>query len=154
MQNLFFKTKTSNSAVYRPDERFNVYQGVNPERLTKAFNNIFLLYWECTPHKYNQDVPIILVSVNDDKTANFSYIDGNPDDLASVKGCSCWYTVDHDGFAHVREFNEILDLKNVVHVNAISATIIRDIFGDFDIPEASQKFINNLLEESKKRKEN
>ena len=45
-------------------------------------------------------------------------------------------------------------MKNVVHVNAIAATIIRDIFGDFDIPEASQKFINNLLEESKKRKEN
>ena len=154
MKNLFFKNSKVASHNYATDNKWSLFKGVSPEDLVKNFNNIFLLYWECTPHKYNQNVPIILVSINDDKTANFSYINGDPDDLASVKGCSCWYTVDHDGFAHVKEFNEILDMKNVVHVNAIAATIIRDIFGDFDIPKASQKFINNLLEESKKRKEN
>ena len=154
MQNLFFKNKTLNSGVYRPDERYNVYQGVNPENLTKAFNNIFLLYWECTPFKEEHKVPTMLMSINDDETANFSYIDGDPDDLESVKGCSCWYKVDHDGYAHVKEFNEVLDIKNAVHINAIAATIIRDIFGDFDIAEAGQIFIKNLLEESNKRKEN
>ena len=154
MQNLFFKTKTSNSAVYRSDERFNVYKGVNPERLTKAFNNIFLLYWECTPFKDEHKVPTMLMSINDDKTANFSYVYGDPDDLESVKGCSCWYTVDHEGYAHVKEFNEVLDLKNAVHINAIAATIVRDIFGNFDMAEAGQIFINNMLKESKKRKEN
>jgi hypothetical protein len=154
MQNLFFKIKTLNSDVYRPDERFNIYQGVNPESLTKAFNNIFILYWECTPFAEEHKLPTILMSINNDKTANFSYVDGDPNDLESVKGCSCWYTVDHDGFAHVKEFNEILDMKNMVHVNAIAATIIRDIFGDFDMAEAGQKFINNMLQESQKRNQN
>ena len=92
------------------------------------------------------------MSINDDKTANFSYVDGDPDDLASVKGCSCWYTVDHDGYAHVKEFNEVLDLKNAVHINAIAANIIRHIFGNFDVAKAGEIFINNMLEESKKRK--
>jgi len=45
-------------------------------------------------------------------------------------------------------------LKNAVHINAIAATIIRDIFGNFDMAEAGQIFINNMLKESKKRKEN
>ena len=154
MQNLFFKTKTLNSDVYRTDKRFNVYQGVNPESLTKAFNNIFILYWECTPFAEKHKLPTILMSINDDKTANFSYVEGDPNDLESVKGCSCWYTVDHDGYAHVKEFNEVLDLKNAVHINAIAATIIRDIFGDFDMAEVGQKFINNMLKESHKRNEN
>ena len=154
MQNLFFKTKTLNSDVYRPDERFNVYQGVDPESLAKAFNNIFILYWECTPFAEEHKLPTILMSINDDKTSNFSYVDGDPNDLESVKGCSCWYTVDHNGYAHVKEFNEVLDLKNAVHINAIAATIIRDIFGDFDMAEAGQKFINNMLQESHKRNEN
>jgi hypothetical protein len=148
------KINTLNSDVYRPDERFNIYQGVNPESLTKAFNNIFILYWECTPFAEEHKLPTILMSINNDKTANFSYVDGDPNDLESVKGCSCWYTVDHDGFAHVKEFNEILDMKNMVHVNAIAATIIRDIFGDFDMAEAGQKFINNMLQESQKRNQN
>ena len=126
----------------------------SPEHLVRRLNDLLLSYWECTPFSKDNPIPTILMSINDDETANFSYIDGKSEDPESVKGCSCWYTVDHDGFAHVKEFNEILDMKNVVHVNAIAATIIRDIFGDFDIPEASQKFINNLLEESKKRKEN
>ena len=94
------------------------------------------------------------MSINDDKTSNFSYVDGDPNDLESVKGCSCWYRVDHNGYAHVKEFNEVLDLKNAVHINAIAATIIRDIFGDFDIAEAGQKFINNMLQESQKRNQN
>ena len=94
------------------------------------------------------------MSINDDKTANFSYFEGDPDDLASVKGFYCWYIVDHDVYAHVKEFNEVLDLKNAVHINAIAATIIRDIFGNFDMAEAGQIFINNMLKESKKRKEN
>ena len=45
-------------------------------------------------------------------------------------------------------------MKNMVHVNAIAATIIRDIFGDFDMAEAGQKFINNMLQESQKRNQN
>ena len=40
----------------------------------------------------------------------------------------------------------------VIIVPAVSDDDAKDIFGDFDIPEASQKFINNLLEESKKEK--
>ena len=154
MKNLFFKNSKVASHNYATDNKWSLFQDVSPENLIKNFNNIFLLYWECTPYKYNQNVPMILVSVNDDETANFSYIDGDLNDLESVKGCSCWYTVDHDGFAHVKEFNEILDMKNIVHVNAIAATIIRDIFGDFDMAEAGQKFINNMLQESHKRNEN
>ena len=150
MQNLFFKTKTLNSDIYRTDERFNIYQRVNPESFTKAFNNIFILYWECAPFAEEHKLPNILISINDDRTANFSYIDGDPNVLESVKGSSCWYTVDHDGYVHVKEFNEVFDLKNAVHINAIAATIIRDIFGDFDMAEAGQKFINNMLQESKK----
>ena len=149
MQNLFFKTKTSNSAVYRPDERFNVYKGVNPERLTKAFNNIFLLYWECTPFSKDHPIPTILVSNNDDGTANFSYIDGKLEDPESVKGCSCWYTVDHDGMAHVKEFNEVLNLKNLPHMTAVVATIIQDVYGEFNLQKSGKQFLNKLIEESK-----
>ena len=94
----------------------------------------------------------MLMSINEDKTSNLSYVDGDPDDPASVKGCSCWFTVDHDGYAHVKEFNEVLDLKNAVHINAIAANIIRHIFGNFDVAKAGEIFINNMLEESKKRK--
>ena len=134
----YFSKPKLQIAMFTDQTKDLMFKGVNPERLTKAFNNIFLLYWECTPFKDEHKVPTMLMSINDDKTANFSYIDGDPDDLESVKGCSCWYTVDHDGYAHVKEFNEVLDLKNAVHVNAIAATIVRDIFGNFDIAEAGQ----------------
>ena len=154
MQNLFFKDSKINTHNYQVDNQWSFYKDASPEHLVKTFNNIFLDYWECTPYKDIYKVPTILLSINDDKTANFSYVDGDPDDLESVKGCSCWYTVDHEGYAHVKEFNEVLDLKNAVHINAIAATIIRDIFGNFDIAEAGQIFINNMLKESKKRKEN
>ena len=73
MQNLFFKAKTSNDAVYKTDERFNFYQGVNPEQLTKTFNNIFLLFWECTPFKEEHKVPTMLMSINDDETATATF---------------------------------------------------------------------------------
>ena len=154
MQNLFFKDSKINTHNYQVDNQWSFYKDASPEHLVKTFNNIFLDYWECTPYKDIYKVPTILLSINDDKTANFSYVDGDPDDLESVKGCSCWYTVDHEGYAHVKEFNEVLDLKNAVHINAIAATIIRDIFGNFDMAEAGQIFINNMLKESKKRKEN
>ena len=68
MKNLFFKNSKVASHKYATDNKWSLFKGVSPEDLVKNFNNIFLLYWECTPHKYNQNVPIILVSVNDDKT--------------------------------------------------------------------------------------
>ena len=118
--------------------------------MVKTFNNIFLDYWECTPYKEIYKVPTILLSINDDKTANFSYIDGNINDLKSVKGCSCWYTVDHQGLAHVKEFNEILDLKNLIHMHIIAATIIKDVFGPFDMKKAGEIFVKKLTHGIKK----
>ena len=150
MQNLFFKNKTVNSGIYKPDQKFNVYQDVNPESLTKAFNNIFLLYWECTPFSKNHSVPTILMSRNDDGTANFCYIDGQLEDLDSFKGCSCWYTIDHEGMAHVKEFNEVLNLKNLPHITAVAATIIQDVYGPFDIQKAGKLFLEKLLAKARK----
>lgn len=150
MQNLFFKDSKINTHNYQVDNQWSFYKDASPEHLVKTFNNIFLDYWECTPYKEIYKIPTILLSINDDKTANFSYIDGNINDLKSVKGCSCWYTVDHQGLAHVKEFNEILDLKNLIHMHIIAATIIKDVFGPFDMKKAGEIFVKKLTHGIKK----
>ena len=51
--------------------------------------------------------------------------------------------------AHVKEFNELLNLKNLPHMTAVAATIIRDVYGEFDLQKAGQQFLSKLVEESK-----
>ncbi len=107
MKNLFFKDQGGSTVLYKSDNDWDCMTFDSPEHLVRRLNDLLLCYWEGTPFSKSHPIPTILMSINDDETANFSYIDGNLDDLESVKGCSCWYTVDHDGMAHVKEFNEV-----------------------------------------------
>ena len=147
MQNLFFKDSKINTHNYQVDNQWSFYKDASPEHLVKTFNNIFLDYWECTPYKEIYKVPTILLSINDDKTANFSYIDGNIM-FKSVKVVLLVYIVTR--LAHVKEFNEILDLKNLIHMHIIAATIIKDVFGPFDMKKAGEIFVKKLTHGIKK----
>ena len=149
MKNLFFKKHGGSTVQYTSDKNWDCITFDSPEHLIRRLNDLLLCYWECTPFSKEHPIPTILVSNNDDGTANFSYIDGKLEDLESVKGCSCWYTVDHDGMAHVKEFNEVLNLKNLPHMTAVVATIIRDVYGEFNLQKAGQQFLSKLVEESK-----
>ena len=81
MKKLFFKNSKVACHNYATDNKWSIFQGISPEDLIKNFNNIFLINWECTHYKYNQNIPIILVDVNDYKTANFSHVEGDPNNL-------------------------------------------------------------------------
>ncbi len=145
MKNLFHREKEDSTVLYKSDQNWDCMTFDSPEHLARRLNDLLLDYWECTPFSKNHSVPTILMSTNDDGTANFSYIDGQLEDLDSVKGCSCWYTIDHQGMAHVKEFNEVLNLKNLPHMTAVAATIIQDVYGPFDIQKAGKLFLEKLL---------
>ncbi len=149
MKNLFFKEQENSTVQYKSDKNWDCMTFDSPEHLVRRLNDLLLCYWECTPFSKDNPIPTILMSCNDDGTTNFSYIDGNLDDLESVKGCSCFYTVDHDGMAHVKEFNEVLNLRNLPHMTAVVSTIIRDVYGEFDLQKAGKQFLSKLVEESK-----
>ena len=149
MKNLFFKEQGGSTVQYKSDKHWDCMTFDSPEHLVRRLNDLLLSYWECTPFSKEKPIPTILMSINDDETANFSYIDGKLEDPESVEGCSCFYTVDHDGMAHVKEFNEVLNLKNLPHMTAVVATIIRDVYGEFNLQKAGQQFLSKLVEESK-----
>ena len=150
MRNRFFHGQGNSTVLYESDKSWDCMTFDSPEHLAKRLNDLLIDYWECTPFSKEHSVPTFLLSMNDDGTVNFSYIDGKFEDPHSVKGVSCWYTIDHEGMAHVKEFNEVLNLKNLPHMTAVVATIIQDVYGEFDIQEAGQKFLKMLLAKCKK----
>ncbi len=145
MKNLFHQEQEGSTITYKMKRPLNCVKFDSPEKLANQLNAVLIDYWKCTPFANHHSVPQLLISLNDDGTVNISYIDGKLEDLDSVKGCSCWYTIDHEGMAHVKEFNEILDLKNLPHMTAVVATIIQDVYGPFDIQKAGKLFLEKLL---------
>ena len=147
MKNLFHRKQEDSTVLYKSDKNWNCMTFDSPEHLARRLNDLLLDYWECTPFSTDHSVPTILVSTNEDGTANFSYIDGQLEDLDSVKGCSCWYTIDHEGMAHVKEFNEVLDLKDFRQLLGIAATIIQDVYGEFDIQKVTKLFFESNIQD-------
>ena len=145
MKNLFFQDQKE-AWCPEKDTDWQTQKVYSPEQLAQGLNSILLDYWQCTPFVNNHSIPQLLISHNDNRTVNVSYIDGKLDDLNSVKGCSCYYTIDHEGIAHVKEFNEVLDLKDLRQLLGMVATIIQDVYGEFDIPKVSKQFFETYLQ--------
>ena len=156
MKNLFFQDQKEAWSPekdqdlgwsHETDQDWQLQKGYSPEQLVQGLNSILLDYWQCTPFANNYPIPQLLISHNDNGTINISYIDGKVDDLDSVKGCSCWYTIDHEGMAHVKEFNEVLDLKDFRQLLGIAATIIQDVYGEFDIQKVTKLFFESNIQD-------
>ena len=84
------------------------------------------------------ETPTCLISDDSDGRVNMSYM--NSDQTKS----SCFYTVQPDGFTHVKEFNEVLNLSSLQHNTVVVGAILEDIYG-INAEEAIDSYLNDLL---------
>jgi len=127
--------------VYESDESNIFTSGDSVLEHRTRLNNMLLEFFEFTPFAETQSVPTMLTSENEDKTINFSCCRGTPEKPAPP--ASCYYTVFHEGKVKVKETNEVLNMNDMSHLFLIVTTIIKDIYGDFDTKEATEKYMNS-----------
>jgi hypothetical protein len=75
----------------------------------------------------------------------------NEDEYADTDFCpprSCSYVIKNNGKAYLTNHFERLDLNDFKHVMAVATTIIMDIYGPFEVSEATKSRRNDFPEES------
>ena len=103
-------------------------------------NNVFCSFWKGTEFYLDQgwEVPFCLNNRNEDDTISLMY-KARDEQEPKGSGESLFYIIRHDGTVFCRDSNEVLDLKNIVHIMAVIQTMIRDIYGEYDVDSAIQK---------------
>ncbi len=111
--------------------------GKPPRELVLLLHNVLCDFWRFTPFA-NEPIPRCQISENDDGSVNFSYqlMSGGAKDGQ----LSLFYTVDFRGLAICRETGEELNLNEDQILGGVVATIIQDIYGNYDIQKASRDF--------------
>lgn len=74
----------------------------------------------------------------DNTYASWCHPEGDP--AGDRKEESCYYLIDSDGVAVVREFNECLNLTNEQDLHAAAMTILKDVMGGYDMDRLSSSF--------------
>ena len=113
----------------------------------QKLNNLLLGFWEFTPFAEKKSVPVCLASKNEDGTINISYCCGTKE--KPEPPASCYYRIEQDGKAYVKESNEVLDLNETEQLFAVIYTIISDLYGEFDGAEVMKKFMDNITKDCK-----
>ncbi len=116
--------------------------GDSAETHAERLNNLLLEFWEFTPFSEDNPVPVCLASKNEDKSINISFCGGTLENKDYSKK-SCFYRIDQEGMAHVKESNEVLNLNDLHHIYGIIYTIIADMYGEYDGNEVMEKLTNN-----------
>jgi len=106
-------------------------------------NNMLIEFWNYTPFSENNRAPVCLRSKNKDGSINISFCIGNKNEPDNSR-ISCFYTIEDDGKAHVEVdgHEEILNLNDIQHLLAIIAQVITDIYGEYDVSNAMDKYMN------------
>ncbi len=116
--------------------------GDSAETHAKRLNNLLLEFWEFTPFLEDNPVPVCLASKNEDESINISFCGGTLENKDYSKK-SCFYRIDQEGMAHVKESNEVLNLNDLHQIYGIIYTIIADMYGEYDGNEVMEKLTNN-----------
>ena len=103
-----------------------------------------LRFWKYTPFAESNPVPVCLGSPNQDGTLNISYCAGTPGNIDRSKE-SYLYTIDQNGMARVSETNEVLDLNESMQMFSVASTIIKDMYGEYDVGIAFKNFMNDVV---------
>ena len=129
--------------VHETDAAVNAVEaGEDVSTHLTRLNNVFCSFWEGTEFYLDRGwkVPFCLHSKNEDGTINVTY-KARDEQEPKGSGESLFYIIQHDGTVFCRDSNEVLDLKNIVHIMAVVQTMIRDIYGEYDVDSALQKHI-------------
>lgn len=137
------KEVSEDEKVYESHESTIFTSGDSVVEHRTRLNNFLLEFWKFTPFAETHSVPTMLSSVNEDGSINFSYCRGTPE-FPDRSTESYYYTIHHDGKILVKETNEVLNMNDMSHLFLIVPTIIRDVYGEYDTKEVTEKFINSI----------
>ena len=130
--------------VHAPEaEHTFIHREEDVQTHLRRLNNIFCKFFSVTHfhQDLNYEVPWCRHSVNDDGTINVDY-QARDGQMVVDDGLSYFYTINHDGTIYCKTSDELLDLKNIVHLMGVVSTMIRDIYGEFDDQKAFQDHID------------
>ena len=143
------------TVVHETDSKWSLDDMQTEEVMSyiKRFNHVFCGFWEETEFYLDRawEVPICNPFLNADGTIDMVYAAREEQDPQGSSQSLC-YVVRHDGTVFCRESNEVLDLKDFMHIMAITQTIIRDIYGDYDLESASRRHIKTFTTASEASK--
>lgn len=96
-------------------------------------NALVCQLFELTPFHVieNRGVPFYAKQDNDDGSITFKYFN-NEDRPVNGDGESYVYTIRKDGSVFCDTSEETMNLNDILHLTSIGATIIRDIYGDYN----------------------
>lgn len=128
-----------------PEWKIHQRDNVDSTYYADLLNQRVLALWRLTTYgeKNGKLIQYLRSERGGDTYASWCHPDGDP--MGDRKKESCYYLVDSDGIALVREFNECLDLTNEQDLHAAAMTIIQDVIGDIDMKTLSEIFYENVF---------
>ena len=131
------------------------YPDLDGEEWVSRLNNYVLRLWEFTPFAddYAEPVQLMFSPWEEDrqtKVLSYRHPSGNHEMSKRISE-SCYYYIDRDGTAYVREYNEALDLGCRQTRATVACTIIRDVMGDYNMGETLNRYIDDIRKSADER---